>query len=271
MEQRWGKIWGVVVLAAVAAALLAGCGSSSSSSSSSSASKSSSSTSSSASDPQRAQLLAKLPAQLQGSGDLNAPDLAACIEQQAHSLSTAELTKLANAGANPDAATKAIVARLTSTCIAQGHGTAAVRRLMSSSITSQLDPTLPPAYRDCVLAKADQIPASQLAQLLSVAEQSQARGTAAGRAIGVSLGKQCLGDPGVVRALKAKVLQPIKQAFGSSSQYSAAFRNCLIGKAEKISAAQIREFALHPDKANAIGDALGRKWAQQCVASGATP
>lgn len=245
-----------MLLALLAAALLAlaGCGGSSSSSSSNS---------------ERTKLVSEIQDQLKGS---SVPaDLAACVGQQAQGLPTDQLRSVANAGANPDPATKKIAIGLVSKCISEGKGISVLHQLIVQSIKQNASPNLPPAFTSCIIAKANQTTPAQLSALVSAyANGNESTAETQAKQVGVGLAHQCLGDPSVINALRTVFIAPIKKAFASSS-YSAAFKNCVLKKAEQFPAAKLQQAALNPSGASALGEAFGRNAAKACIASGAKP
>jgi hypothetical protein len=239
---------GVIALLVVSVQALGGCGGSGSSA-------------------ERKGLEAKLSAQ---TGDLPS-DLAGCVRQQAARLPTSQLRALADAGANPGPATKQTAVRLIVGCIGKGNGAAGLRTLIVQRIASTFPSTLPADFTSCVEDKASAIPASQLSAFLSTyATQGQAATTAQAEAYGHQLGIECLGQPGVIRSLRVVFLKPL-QRFAQTSRFSKAFRECVLGKAEQISDQQVEQFALHPQQASTLGNALGRGYARACIAQGARP
>jgi hypothetical protein len=221
----------------------------------------------SGSSAERTQLVHKLSAQ---NGDL-APDLAACVNQHAGQLPISQLRELANAGANPSAAAKQTAVQLIATCLKEGKGLAALRTVLVQGVMGSLSTSLPASYRSCVAAKANALPAGQLSGLISAygtggqsAVQSQAV------ALGRQLGLACLSEPSVLDSFRAIFLAPIRQ-FAQSSHFSAAFRNCVLRKAEQVPASQLKQFALNPAGAGDLGTKLGQGFAKACIAEGAKP
>jgi hypothetical protein len=234
----------------VAAVALAGCGGSSSS-------------------DERAKLSQKLSAQLQSS---SAPaEIKSCVIQQARGLPIDQLRALANAGSDPPPAVKQQAVHLFTTCLSQGKGASVVRATMVAAISQTMPTNLPASFRNCVVAKANGITSSQLAQLAGeFASGNQAAAQAQSHQLGVNLGLQCLQTPGVLTDLRAIYLDTIKRGF-ASAHYSAAFRNCLLKRLEAVPASLLKQSALNPSGAAAAGQAFGRRAAKACVASGIKP
>ncbi len=239
----------LVPLALVLVFALAGCGGSSSS-------------------KERSQLLSKISGQL--SSSISGADLSNCVLNQLRGQPTAQLRKVANADNNPDPATRRLVFGFASTCVAQGHGSDAIHAAIVSSFQARTSSSTPPALVNCVLGKVKAIPDSQLAGVVSQAEVSAAAESAAGRQLGVSLARQCLSQPGVLTALRSGFLAQIKVGLRSQS-LSPAFQNCVVQKAQHVPSSVIEQIALNPSTANARGQALGRGWAQACIAAGVKP
>jgi hypothetical protein len=260
MDSRWGKLRSYVGVVAAIGALLAGCGSSS---------KSSSSSSSSGSSAQRTQLMNQLSEGLKSDSSLQAPGLDTCISQKAQALPIGQLQALVKSASSPNL-TPGIAEQVVVSCVSEGHGAAQLRGIIVTTIKNGFAPTLPAAFKTCVADRADQIPAPEVGQLIALASQHSSAGQAKIKQLGVTLGRQCLGQPSVLNKLRTTFLASIKQGLRSSS-YSAAFRNCLLGKAAQISLAQLKATALNPTHSQATGEALGRTWAKQCIAAGAKP
>lgn len=249
MRLRWGNI-SVLLLVAVAL-LVTGCGGSSND------------------NAERDKLVGQVQAQLKGSSV--PPDLATCVANQARGLPIDQLRAVAKADSNPDPSTKKVAIGLVSTCIKQGKGISVLHQLIVQSIRQNASSSLPPAFTSCIIAKANQTSPAQLSQLISdYANGSTATAEAQAKQVGVGLAHQCLSDPGVINALRSVFIAPIKKAFQTSS-YSDAFKNCVLQKAEQYPAAKLREAALNPSGATALGEAFGRSAAKACIASGATP
>jgi hypothetical protein len=241
---------GSAALALVVAVAVAGCGGSSSS------------------NAERTKLGKEISSQLKAS---NAPtDLGSCVSRQSLGLPIAQLRTLANAGANPPQATKQLGFGLIATCIKQGHGIAAIHGLIATAFLSGPSArTLPPVLRNCIVAKANATSPAQLAQLISAyATQNVAVAQSRARQVGVTLARQCLASPGVIVALRPLFLAPIRRELGKTS---AAFRNCVLAKAERIPATELEQFALNPSTAAVRGRAFGVRAARACIASGAKP
>jgi hypothetical protein len=252
MHNLWGKTSGFLLIAA--AIFIVGCGSSSGSSGDSA---------------ERAKLAGEVATQLQGS---SVPaDLATCVSTQAKALPIDQLRSVAKSGSKPDPATKKIAIGLVTDCIKQGKGIATLHQLIVQSIKASASPTLPPAFTACIIAKANQTTPAQLSSLIAdYANGNTTTAQSQARQVGVGLARQCLSDPGVIGALRAVFIAPIKKAFATSG-YSAAFKNCVLKKAEQFPAAKLQEAALNPSGANALGQAFGRDAAKACIASGAKP
>lgn len=237
----------IVVLVAAA---LAGCGGSSS-------------------NTERTQLVNKLYSQL-GTSNLPRP-LGTCIVQHARGLPIDQLRAVANSGPNPPASVKQVGLRLVSDCMRQGPGLTAMHQLIVQTFENAGGSSLPPAFRTCFEQKANSTSSAQLMQLLSV---YASRGSSAAQAQSIQLGRQlgaeCLSQPNVINGLRASFLAPLKAQF-QKSHYSAAFKSCVIGKLQKVTAKQLETFAFNPSKANSLGYQFGRNAARACVASGARP
>jgi hypothetical protein len=211
----------------------------------------------------------EITAQLKGSSI--PADLGACVGQQANKLPIDQEKALASAPSNAPPATKKIAIGLVTSCIKQGKGLSVLHQLIVQAIKGSISPSLPPAFTQCVIAKANETTAGQLSQLISAyANENQATAQAQAKQVGVGLGRACLKDPSIVGALRGVFVTPIKQAF-AGSQYSAAFKNCVLNKAEHYPAAKLQEAALNPSGASAQGEAFGKAAAKACIASGAKP
>jgi hypothetical protein len=240
-----GKLCVPVLLAA----LLAGCGGSGSSSA------------------ERTKLVNKLAAHTAGLP----PDLGRCVYQRARDLPLPQLRAVANAGANPSPATKRTAIGLLTGCVEQGHGVAALRGVIVKEVNTSVPKTLPTSFRDCIEARANAISANELSRVISAfATESGAAARANGERLGRSLALRCLDQPAVLGSLRELFLAPIRH-FARTSHFSAAFRYCVLHKAQKISLAQLKRFALNPAGATAQGVEIGRGFARACIASGATP
>lgn len=236
---RWGAI-----AAILAVTVLAGCGGSS---------------------PNRGQLIAKLTTNLQHGG--TPADVSACLVREARGLGDTQLEQFANAGANPPAATKAVSGRLLSSCVTQGVGVTALRGAVVQSIRAHLQTGLPPAYANCAVARGNSISVSQLAYI--------AAHPASGYQLGVQIGLQCLQQPAAFSALRSAFVSTIAQD-EASSKLSKAFRRCVLTKAQQISHATLQALLVSRIQsgsavASARGQALGRQWATECIASGIKP
>jgi hypothetical protein len=234
----------------LAAAVLSGCGGSNS-------------------NAERTQLVNKLDAQL-GSSSLPGP-LGSCIIKQARGLPIDQLRAVANSGSNPSSSVKQIGLNLVSQCLHQGAGLAAMHQLIVQTFEQAGGSSLPAAFKTCFEQKANATTAGQLDQLLTV---YSSQGAAAARtqsvALGRQLGTECLSQPAVVSGLRASFLAPLKASF-QKAHYSAAFKQCVLGRLEKVSAAQLEQFALNPSSAQSLGYKFGRDAAKACIASGAKP
>jgi hypothetical protein len=123
----------------------------------------------------------------------------------------------------------------------------------------------------CLTQKIDQTPGAELVRLAEQAAGDPTGARAEGRRIGIAYGLSCLGQPSVVSAMRGVLAADFKSAI-KGKHYSAAFVRCLIGKAQHIGAAQVRQVAEAELKGQSgKNEALGRAWAQQCIASGARP
>jgi hypothetical protein len=254
------------VLAAVAlgACLLGGCGGSSGGGSTGSGSTGGGSTGSSA---ERTRLTRQLAAQL---GPLPA-DLSSCVVHEAQRLPIGQLRDLGSRGANLPPGARAAGAHLLTGCIQQGKGVPALRSLIAQRVTAAMPGTLPASFRTCVENKARGLSVGQLSELISISLISgQSAERSAGEQLGRKLGIQCLAQPGVLAALRGLFLRPL-QRLALSSRYSHAFTQCVLHKAQQISSARLRQFALHPASAQSLGHALGEGYARQCIAEGAKP
>jgi len=242
-----GRLCLSVLLAATA---LAGCGGSSS-------------------NAERTQLVNKLNAQL-GTSNLPGP-LGTCIVRQARGLPIGQLRAVANSGSNPSSSVKQIGLHLVSECLQQGAGLTAMHQLIVQTFEQAGGSNLPVAFRTCFEQKANATTAAQLNQLLSVyASQGAAAAQTQSIALGRQLGGECLSQPDVVSGLRASFLAPLKASF-QTAHYSAAFKQCVLGRLEKVTAAQLAQFALNPSSAHSLGYQFGRDAAKACIASGAKP
>jgi hypothetical protein len=234
----------------VSAAVIAGCGGSGSSG-------------------ERTQLIGELQGQL---GTSSLPrGLGACIIQQARGLPTDQLHAVANSGSNPSASVKQIGLRLVAGCMRQGPGLTAMHQLIVQTFLNAGASSLPAAFTTCFEQKANATTSSQLTRLLSVyASQGAAAAQSQSVQLGRRLGVACLSQPNVVSGLRASFLAPLKASF-KIAHYSPAFKQCVLGRLEKVSAAQLGQFALNPSSAHALGYQFGRDAAKACIASGAKP
>jgi hypothetical protein len=243
-RRGWAALALIVVVAAVA-----GCGGSGSS------------------QAEKTKLASDISSQLRAS---NAPqDLSGCVGKQSQGLPIAQLRDLAHAGANPAPATKQLAFRLIVTCIKQGQGISLIHGLIAKAFLNSSARTLPPVVKNCIVAKANATTPAQLARLISAyATQNAAVAQAQARQVGVGLASQCLASPGVIDALRPLFLAPIRRGLASTS---AAFRNCVLGKAERISGKQLEQYARDPSGASGSARAFGVNAARACIASGAKP
>ena len=220
---------------------------------------------------ERTQLLNKLSAQLNHSSAYS-PDLAACVKQKAGALPIDQLKSVANSDLASGPTNVRIALRLVVSCVQEGHGASALRAAINAGAAGvQVGSDLPPQYLQCVAQGLEGISNAQLGGLVNELAVNPTKGREDARQIGVKYGLVCLGEPTVLRAMRAKLIAPIKAGF-RSRHYSAAFTRCVLGKAQRISATQVRQLAtavLHGNSAQ--DEALGRRWAQECIASGARP
>lgn len=200
------------------------------------------------------------------------PDLIACVTRQARTLPVGQLRELVNANANPPPAAKQAGIQVITTCVRQGNGLSDFRRLFTGAVAGQMSSSaLPADYTACVASKAGTVTPVQLSQFISAyVTGGAAAADALGRNLGVTFGKDCLATPGMLAALRARFLAPIKQQI-QSTHFSAAFKTCFLNKASNIPSSLLRNFALHPASASAAGAAWGRQAADACIASGAKP
>lgn len=224
---------------------------------------------SSGSSAERAKLSSQVAAQLKGTGI--PADLADCVSRQSKGLPLAQLRNVASAGSNPDPATKHVAIDLVTTCIRQGKGISALRALIVEGVNSSASASLPPSFTKCIVAKADAVSPSEISQLISAyANQNQATAVAQARQVGVGLARQCFRDPSVLLSLRAVFIAPIKTAFAQRS-YSAAFKSCVLKKAEQFPTSELEQASLHPGGSTQLGEAFGRNAARACIAAGAKP
>jgi hypothetical protein len=248
MARRWGSIAAGLL---VAAFLLAGCGGSSGSSA------------------QRTRLLSEISAQL--SRQSVPADLATCIVKGAHALSTGQLKAVATPKAQDvEPSIRRLTVGLMSTCVQHGAGAAPLRTSIVNSFDNSAPSSLPAAFKQCFLAKANAMTTTQLAGLISADAESSANETAKAQKLGHDLGASCLTEPSVIDALRVDFTRSFRQSFAHSS-YSAAFKKCVIGKAEAVPAATLTGFALDQATSQRVGFAFGKKAATQCVAEGHRP
>ncbi len=231
------------------------------------------------SSSERDQLLSKVSSELptKGTGSLplsGDPELASCMSEHAHNLSTPQLRVLANAGATgsgsgPNPAAVQPTYQLVGTCIQQGRGVAALRARISQGVsTSPATSSLPPALSSCLQTKLNAIPDSQLAGIFFRSEHNPTLVRPLAAQLGRQTAQRCFYEPAVVAALRVRFVAPFRQRLGSLSP---ALRTCVLGKAERVSDSQIRRMALRPTRAAVYGEQLGRTWAEACLASGKSP
>ncbi len=150
-------------------------------------------------------------------------------------------------------------------------GLTAMHQLIVQSFENAGGSSLSAPFRTCFEQKVDATSPTQLMQLLSI---YASHGTTAAQTQSIQLGRQlgtaCLSEPSVIASLRASFLAPLKADF-QKAKYSAAFKTCVIGKLEKVSAKQLETFALNPSSANSLGYKVGRDAARACIASGAKP
>jgi hypothetical protein len=248
MGIRRGKPWLAMVVAA--AVLLVGCGGSGSSSA------------------ERTKLEHKLSAHVETSGIGAA--LVPCVAQQAGKLPIGQLRAVANAGSSPPPATKQVAVGLITACIRSGQGLDTMHSLIVQSIETSTSPNVPDVLKQCLIQRANATTGDELSQLVSAYAQNQAAAQAQAQLVGRGLARQCLADPSILNALRGLFISPIRSALAKSS-YSAAFKNCVLKKSEQFPAAKLREAALNPAGAQALGEAFGRNAARACIAAGAKP
>jgi hypothetical protein len=216
---------------------------------------------------ERTRLIHRLAAQ-SSSSSLPA-DLRSCILDKAGTLPLSQLHALAYAGANPAPGIKSVGIQLVTSCIQEGKGLSAVRSLIAQRVAGTMSPNLPAAFRSCVARRAGSLPAAEIAQFISTYETSGASAVRAqGEQVGRGLAIQCLNEPGALASLRTLFLRPLRQ-LAQSSRFPKSFRECVLHKAEQISSARLKQFALHPQTASIIGRALGESYAHQCLAKGA--
>jgi hypothetical protein len=140
-----------------------------------------------------------------------------------------------------------------------------------ASIEGQSQQALPPVFTSCLVAKANATTPAQLSALISAYANQQATvAQTQARQLGAGLAAQCLDSPGVAGALRAAFVAPIRSSF-KTSRYSPAFQNCVLGKAQSVPIAQLRQMIANPAGAGAAGEAFGRQAATACVGQGAKP
>jgi hypothetical protein len=248
-KPRGSRVLALAVTLAVAVAV-AGCGGSGSS------------------NAERTKLSKEISAQLRGSSA--PPDLATCVTRQSLGLPTDQLRQVADAGPNAPPATRQLALRLVVTCIKQGRGIAAIHSLITTAFLSgPAAGSIPAVLRNCIVAKANATTPDQLAQLISAyVTQNVAVAQAQARQVGVTLAARCVAAPGVIGALRPLFLAPIRRGLRATS---AAFRNCVLAKAERLPATTLEQYALNPSAASVRGRAFGENAARACIASGAKP
>jgi hypothetical protein len=235
----------------VAAFALAGCGGSSSD------------------NAQRTRLLNEISAQL---GKQAVPaDLATCIVKGAHALSTSQLKSMATLkeqDINPSI--RRLTVGLMSTCVQHGAGAASLRTSIVNSFDASAPSSLPTAFKQCFLAKANAVSTTQLAGLISADAQSSANETAKAEKLGHDLGAACVTQPSVIDALRVDFARSFQQSL-AHAKYSAAFKDCVMKKADAVPAATLTGFALDQATSQRVGYAFGQKAAKTCIAEGHHP
>jgi hypothetical protein len=195
------------------------------------------------------------------------PDLSACIAQEARGLPIGQLRTLAHTGSALPPAERPLVAQLIGDCLRHGKGLTAFRAAVASSIRAHIAPGLPAVYTQCAVTKSNSLTIDQLVSTIAH--------PGAGFQIGVQLGLQCLREPAVFSALRGSFITSIK-ASTEASTLPAAFKACLLQKANGITQTQLEQLLIQRINGGAAAEtasaqALGRSWAQQCVASGIKP
>jgi hypothetical protein len=219
------------------------------------------------SDAERTKLVHKLSSQTSSLP----PDLGQCVDTEARTLPISQLRDLANAGSNPSGATRGVALRILTTCVKAGHGVTAFRSVILGDVSRTFPKTVPARFKACVEDRVGTISPSQVSLVLTAfVTEGSAAAQATGERLGRSLARSCLNQPRVLAALRELFLAPIRR-FARTSHFSAAFRYCVLRKAEHISLAQLKRFALNPVGATAAGVAIGRGFARACIASGARP
>jgi hypothetical protein len=223
----------------------------------------------SSSNGERSKLAGQVSSQLKSSGA--PPDITSCVGQKAQALPIGQLRAVASAGSNPPQPTKQIAVHLLATCISEGHGISVLHQAIVHAIVQSAPGSLPPAYTNCIISKANSTTPAQLSQLVDAyASEDQTAAQAQARQVGENLGRQCLGAPGVLTAFRGIFVKTFKAGF-ASAHYSRAFENCLLGKVEQVPDSLLKQSALNPSGASAVGQAFGRNAAKSCIASGIKP
>lgn len=217
----------------------------------------------------RTKLVKNLSAQL---GRTGLPqDLASCVTQQARKLPTPQLREVSDAGSNASPATRQVVAGMLTGCIDEGKGVSELRSLLTQSVAGGMSGSVPANYTNCVTSKVGAATPTQLSEFVSAyITGGQVAAETIGRQFGVTLGEECLQSSGMAAKIRARFLAPIENGL-AASHFSAAFKSCVLHKAEHVSTSQVTAMVLHPASANALGQALGRDFARACIASGAKP
>jgi hypothetical protein len=221
---------------------------------------------------ERDSLLSKLSDQLHhSSSSLNQPKLDDCILAQAKKLPTSQLRQATSSGSSDRPAAQKLGLGLAAPCVSQGYGASAIRTQLLSQIGSSTGLAQVPApLSACIRQRFAALPNSALGQMLSQGSQPGSSPYAAGAQVGRRLATGCLGQPAVLALLRQKFLAPIRSG-AASSHFSPAFSRCLLQRAQAVPTTALRQMFMHPDQAQATGQALGRKWARACIASGIRP
>ena len=198
-------------------------------------------------------------------------DLGQCVDSRARDLPISQLRDLANAGNNPSHATREAALRILNRCVQAGKGVSGFRSIIVSEVSSTVPKAVPASFKVCLEDRAKRISPDQLSQIVSAAVTGGATAArATGERLGRSLARRCLDQPGVLTGLRTVFLAPIEK-FVRTSHFSSAFRYCVLRKAEQISLAQLKQFALDQVAGRSVGVALGKRFARACIASGARP
>jgi hypothetical protein len=216
-------------------------------------SKSSTTTHTSAASAERTRLESHLRSTLESptSPVAAAPDLDACLVQQAGALPLATLRELATSNADLDPQAQTLLAR----CMSQGKGVAWFRGVIASSVSGRLAPPIPAAFGKCVLAAVNQLSPRQLATALSrdtAGDNSYARG------LGRNLGFGCLQKHSVFVQLRKLWLDGIRKSL-QGHNLPAAFTRCALTKAAQIGPNELIKLVQAGSAAEtAYGEKLGR-------------